>query len=46
MGQKIKTGRLEVNLDSIFDPDYFSEVSKKQREEEREKYLRQIGFEV
>ncbi|MBI3638273.1 ThiF family adenylyltransferase [Candidatus Wolfebacteria bacterium] len=46
LGQKLKSGRLEVNLDSIFDPDYSTPEAAKQRNEERKTYLRGIGFDV
>lgn len=42
LGEKIKSGKLEVNLDSIFDPDYEKDLAK--REEEKNKYLKMIGL--
>jgi tRNA threonylcarbamoyladenosine dehydratase len=45
-GAPLKTGKLEVNLDSIFDPDYNKPDVVAQRDEERKGYLRRIGFEV
>lgn len=42
--QPLKSGKLEVNLDSVFDPEYFSEEKVKERDEQRKKYLKEIGF--
>lgn len=42
LGEKIKSGKLEVNLDSIFDPDY--EKDKSRREEEKRKFLDILGL--
>jgi hypothetical protein len=42
----LRTGKLEVNLDSIFDPDYNEAETVAKRDEERKGYLRKIGFEV
>lgn len=43
-GQKIKTGRMEVNLDSIFDPDYLLPEEVKKRNDYRKSFLKNIGF--
>ncbi len=40
--QKLRTGKMEVNLDSVFDPDYAT--TKKQQEKERQKYLNKMGL--
>lgn len=42
LGQRLKTGKMEVNLDSIFDPDY--KAKTKQREKHRQKALKNLGF--
>ncbi|HVM76854.1 MAG TPA: hypothetical protein VMU07_01745, partial [Candidatus Paceibacterota bacterium] len=42
----LKTGKLEVNLDSIFDPDWNMPEVAARRDEERKEYLRRIGFAV
>ncbi len=44
LGQKIKEGRLEVNLDSVFDPDYLLSEEIKKRDDERKTLLKNIGF--
>lgn len=44
LGQKIKSGRLEVNLDSIFDPDYLLPEEIKKRDDYRKILLKNIGF--
>lgn len=43
-GNKIKSGKMEINLDSIFDPDYNSLESIKQREDYRNNFLKAIGL--
>lgn len=42
LGQKLRTGKMEVNLDSVFDPDY--NPTKEQQEKDRRKFLEQIGL--
>lgn len=46
LGEPLRTGKMEVNLDSIFDPTYNDPDVTKKRNEERNDYLRRIGFEV
>ncbi len=41
----IKSGRYEVSLDAIFDPDYNSPESVEKREGERNKFLKAMGLE-
>ncbi|PIP73901.1 MAG: thiamine biosynthesis protein ThiF [Candidatus Lloydbacteria bacterium CG22_combo_CG10-13_8_21_14_all_47_15] len=43
LGEPLKTGKLEVNLDTIFDPDY--EQNRAEREAVRKKFLTIIGLE-
>ncbi|RME58001.1 hypothetical protein D6779_07440 [Candidatus Parcubacteria bacterium] len=45
LGAPVKSGKYEVNLDAIFDPNYNNPNVKSQREEARAKYLKQLGFE-
>jgi hypothetical protein len=45
-GMPLRTGKLEVNLDSIFDPDYDLPDVVEKRTQERNEYLRRIGFEI
>jgi hypothetical protein len=45
LGQKLKEGKTEVNLDAIFDPDYNTKECQERREAERKEYLKSIGFE-
>ena len=45
-GMPLKTGKLEINLDSIFDPGYNEPETVLMRDEERKEYLRKIGLEV
>ncbi|GEM_PF-143993 len=45
IGDKVCEGKMEVNLDAIFDPDYNLEESIKQRTNQRVKFLRSIGLE-
>ncbi|MEK7547092.1 MAG: ThiF family adenylyltransferase [Patescibacteria group bacterium] len=44
LGEKIKSGKLEVNLDSVFDPDYFSESAKNERDEKRRDFKDKLGL--
>ena len=44
LGEPIKTGKLEINLDSIFDPEYDSSEAVKKRENEREQFKKTIGL--
>lgn len=44
LGEKIKSGKFEVNLDAIFDPDYFSKESAMAREESKNNFLKKIGL--
>lgn len=41
---KIKSGRYDVNLDAIFEHDYYSLTNKKTRESDRAKILKKIGL--
>ena len=41
-GEKVQTGKLEVNLDSIFDPDY--RLNEAARAEENRIFLKQLGI--
>lgn len=43
-GEKIRSGKLEVNLDSIFDPDYHTDEAVKERDEFRDKFQKTIGL--
>ena len=43
-GEKIRTGKLEVNLDSIFDPEYHTSEAVKERDEFRDKFQKTIGL--
>lgn len=43
-GEKVKSGKLEVNLDSIFDPDYHAPEAVKERDEFRDKFQKTIGL--
>jgi molybdopterin/thiamine biosynthesis adenylyltransferase len=45
LGQKVKTGKLEINLDAIFDPDYDSAPVKAEREKIRADFMKTIGLE-
>lgn len=45
LGRRVKTGKLEINLDAIFDPDYSSPEESQKRQEQRKAYLRDIGIE-
>jgi hypothetical protein len=44
LGEPVKSGKLEVNLDAIFDPDYASREAGEQRTTERQKLLKMIGL--
>ena len=46
LGLPLKTGKLEVNLDAIFDPEYMEPDVAKARENERKDHLRRIGFDL
>lgn len=42
--EKVKTGKIEINIDSIFDPDYFSEEEIQLREKQRKEFFKAIGL--
>lgn len=44
LGEPLASGKLEVNLDAIFDPDYFKEASVAAREAKKKELLGKIGF--
>jgi len=44
LGEPIRTGKIEVNLDRIFDPHYDDENAKTARERTREDFLKKIGL--
>lgn len=44
LGQPLKTGKLEVNLDAIFDPDYSSAEETTKRDSARSNFLKTIGL--
>ncbi len=44
LDQPVKTGKFEVNLDAVFDPEYDDKKVAEQREAERRKYLSIIGL--
>jgi molybdopterin/thiamine biosynthesis adenylyltransferase len=44
-GQAIRSGKVEVNLDSIFDPEYHTEEAKAKRESDIKEVHKAIGFE-
>lgn len=44
LGEPLRTGKMEVNLDSIFDPVYNDPAVAKKRDDERKEYLRRMGF--
>jgi len=46
LGEKVKTGKLEINLDAIFDPDYDTVSAKAERENIRADFLKTIGLEI
>lgn len=46
LGEKVKSGKLEVNLDAIFDPDYNTKEATDKREAVRENFLKTIGLEI
>jgi hypothetical protein len=43
--EKIRTGKLEINLDRIFDPDYDTQQSINEREAVRASFMKTIGLE-
>lgn len=43
-GEKIKSGKIEVNLDAVFDPDYNLPKSIKKREDHKDNFLKAIGL--
>lgn len=45
MGENIREGKYEVNLDAIFDPEYHEPAAKEARENARSKFLKTIGLE-
>ncbi|MBV22199.1 MAG: hypothetical protein CMI57_01740 [Parcubacteria group bacterium] len=46
LGEKIKSGKIEINLDSIFDPDYNTKEARNARESIRENFLKTIGLKI
>jgi len=44
LGKKLKNGKMEVNLDSIFDPEYFHTLSVEEREDKRNKFFKIISL--
>lgn len=44
LGEPVKSGKLEVNFDSIFDPEYFQAEKARERDAERKRLLRRLGF--
>ncbi|MEK7507973.1 MAG: hypothetical protein AAB602_02730 [Patescibacteria group bacterium] len=44
LGEQLKSGKLEVNLDSVFDPKYHSPDAVADRENRRKKILKNIGL--
>jgi len=45
LGEPLKTEKLDVNIDSVFDPDYNSEKSKEERQEIRTAFKKGVGLE-
>ncbi len=45
LGEKLKNGKMEVNLDEVFDPEYHLPETEKDREEQRRNFLGIIGLE-
>jgi len=45
IGDKVCEGKMEINLDTIFDPDYNLDESIQQRNDQRIKFLQTIGLE-
>lgn len=43
-GGKIKSGKMEINLDAVFDPDYNLPESMKKREDYKDNFLKAIGL--
>lgn len=46
LGEKVRSGKLEVNLDAIFDPNYNTKEAIDAREKIRENFLKTIGLEI
>ena len=44
LGEKVKTGKFEINLDAIFDPEYNNPVEVGRREEIRTNFMNVIGL--
>lgn len=44
LGEDLKVGKLEVNLDAIFDPNYFSAEETKTRDDYRANFAKNIGL--
>lgn len=44
LGEKTLSGKYEINLEQIFDPDYSSTKAKSQRKKEKDKFLKIIGL--
>jgi hypothetical protein len=44
LGEPLKSGKLEVNLDAVFDPDYFEDSTVAAREAEKKGLLGKMGF--
>ncbi|OIO20470.1 MAG: hypothetical protein AUJ23_00280 [Candidatus Magasanikbacteria bacterium CG1_02_32_51] len=45
IGEQVCEGKMEINLDAIFDPDYNLDKSVQQRNDQRGKFLQTIGLE-
>lgn len=43
-GEKLKSGKYEINFDGIFDPEYDSKKSKLKREKHRRNFLKKLGL--
>lgn len=46
LGLPLRSGKMEVNLDSVFDPDYGNPDVVKKRDDERRGYLQRIGLDI
>ncbi len=46
LGEPLKTGKIEINLDAIFDPNYYDPRNAAARDEERRAFLKTIGLET
>ncbi|MDP6387663.1 MAG: ThiF family adenylyltransferase [Candidatus Pacebacteria bacterium] len=46
LGEKVKSGKIEINLDAIFDPDYHAEEAIDARENIRKNFLKIIGLDT